>query len=166
MKKHLNFSLATLLFGVTFVGCFIAVFATWSTRSILAGAAASLIAASCSLFLPKSLVPKMWRVTLWMTFVAYLSYVASIGPSAWLVATINRPRVRSPVIKKLFMKAYSPVSDVIIIGPESIRSAGYKYIDWWLPRSATIRQHEGRGILLRHEGHGETYLCLLSRALD
>lgn len=68
------------------------------------------------------------------------------------------------------MEAYSPVSDVLISGSGRIQSIGCMYIGWWLPRDATIRQDEGVGIILRHEhvggGHGETYLCVVSQALD
>lgn len=86
-----------------------------------------------------------------------------------LVATINRPGVRSSLAKELFMEVYSPISDVLISGPDSIRSFGCSYISWWLPRHASISQHEGVGIILRQEyksgTHGETYLCVLSQAL-
>ena len=73
MKKRFKFRLSTLLCGVILVGYLIAIFTTWSTRSILIGSAISLIAALCSVILPKSSVPKLWRVTLWITFIAHLA---------------------------------------------------------------------------------------------
>ena len=165
MKTHFRFRLSSLFLGAIVVGYLIALSATWSTRSVLIGAALSFVAAISTVLLSWSCGRKLWRVTLWTVFIAHFAYIASIGPAAWLVATINRPNVRSPLAKRLFMKAYSPVSDVLISGPYSLQSAGFAYVDWWLPRDAVIRKHEGVGIIIRHKGHGETYLCVRSEAL-
>ena len=169
MNRRFAFSLSALFLIVSLVAGLIAIIMTWTTQSMLIGVVVSFVAALTSVLTPKSFVPKGWRLTLWITFIAQFIYIASIGPSAWLVATINRPGVRSPLAKKFFMEAYSPISDVLISGPDGIRSFGCSYIRWWLPRHASISQHEGVGIILRQEYksgiHGETYLCVLSQAL-
>ncbi len=164
--KRTGFQLSTLLFVVAVIACSMGVVAIWSSFAVSVGIAASFAAALITQIY-RSRIPKSWRVILWSVFGLHVAYIASIGPSAFVVAKINRPKSRNPTLKRLFMDVYGPVGDAVITGPGFIRSAGCGYINFWLPTGASIRLHDDVGIILRHDdGAGlrsETYLCVKHR---